>query len=115
MIRQEKGMARLGKVAAEIRRCLAGPVNELGRANALGIASITKVIVSPDLRNATVFVSFYSESNDAINFFEIANSKSYIFQRIIGDNTRLRRTPSLTFRLDEVCANDDSIERLLRV
>ena len=66
----------------------------------LGLISITGIKVSKDLANATVFYSHLgSESEQRKSYEKLRKSTSFI-KKELGKHIRLKRIPSLTFRLD---------------
>lgn len=65
-----------------------------------GLISVTKVQVSPDLAQATVFVSILPEEHENTSMKGIISATRFIQTRI-GKSVRLRRMPRLTFKLDE--------------
>ncbi len=105
---------RLARISSRIRRSIAGEVNDLGRSNNLGMVSITRVTVSPDLRKATVYFSLYGRDGQADRFIELVTLNSYFLQRVLGRKLRLKRTPSLVFVLDELLSKQQRLNQLLR-
>ncbi len=75
--------------------------------------SITAVEASPDLRQATVYVSSLAGqagSQDALAGLEHARG---FLRRELGNRLRLRITPNLSFRWDASLETGDRISRLL--
>ena len=62
--------------------------------------TITEVNVSPDLKNAKVYVMPLGGANklDALNSLSKASGR---LKKIISSNINLRQTPKLTFKIDE--------------
>ena len=114
MLEHQKEPSRKVRVSSEIRKTLAAQLNELGRNNKLGIASVTCVDTSPDLRNATVYVSVFGSDQQAEKYIEIVNQSSASLQKIISKRLRLKRTPSLQFVLDDVLNIEARLKELLR-
>ena len=104
----------MARVSSEIRKTLAAQLNEIGRNNKLGIASITCVDTSSDLRNATVYVSVFGSDHQAEKYIELVNQSSASLQKIISKRLRLKRTPSLQFVLDDVLNIEARLKELLR-
>lgn len=78
---------------------------------------ITRVEVSPDLRNARVYFSRYGEGHgeekevqEGLKGLERAAG---FLQGRIGERIRLKRTPRLRFEVDRNIAYSDEIDRLL--
>ena len=114
MVDHQKEPSRLSRVSSQIRKTLASQLNELGRNNKLGIASVTKVDISPDLRKATIYISVFASDQQAQKYIELVNQSSGSFQKIISTRLRLKRTPSLQFVLDDVLAMESRLKDLLR-
>ena len=70
--------------------------------------SISEVRVSPDLKNATAFVSLLGEG-DLDEVLPALNEEHQEFQKDIGQKLRLKFTPRVRFKYDE------SIERVSRL
>ncbi len=104
---------RVGEV---IRHVLAQML-ERGEANDPGLAgvsiTVTEVRISPDLRNATVFVMPLGGANrEAV--VESLNRAAPFFRRRIGGEVDLRRLPNLSFQIDSSFDTADRIDALLR-
>ena len=66
----------------------------------IGLVTITGVEVSPDLRQARVFVSvFGSERRQAKTMAGLAGAQRYL-QSLLARELRLKRTPQLSFEYD---------------
>jgi ribosome-binding factor A len=91
------------EIATIVREELKDP--RLGR----GLVSITEVNVSPDLRNATVFVSHLGEESERPGVLTALQHASHFLQNELLKRLDIRRVPELRFRLDP------SIERGARL
>lgn len=78
----------------------------------LELVTITHVGVAPDLRHATVEFSRLGEGEDAAG--EALAEHRPRLQAAIARQARLRRTPELSFRVDQVISSGARIEELLR-
>ena len=105
---------RLVRISSRIRKSIASEVNDIGRSNNLGMVSITKVTVSPDLRKAIIYFSLYGGETLTDRFIELVNLKSYFLQQVLGRKLRLKRTPSLIFVSDESLSKQQRLDQLLR-
>jgi len=75
----------------------------------LEFLTVTDVDVKPDLRSATVyFATLPPGARDALEGVRIA------LQRAIARQMRLKRTPQLTFALDEAFVRAGEIDEILR-
>ena len=66
-----------------------------------GLVSITEVDVSPDLRQAKVYVSVLGTEEEKLATFEALNAAARFLQRELRRRLKMRRTPELTFMQDE--------------
>ena len=90
----------------EISKLLEREVNDPRLSN---IISVTRVEISPDLRNAKVFVSVLGEESSKLEVIEGFNDASNFLRRKLSTYIRLRVIPHLSFYYD------DSIEQGARV
>ena len=78
--------------------------------------SVSKVIVSDDLRNADIHFSFYSEK-DTFNkkdcFKHLYKYKSQIKYKL-GNGLKLKYVPRINFELSDDDAYYDKISRMLK-
>ncbi|MBW3574421.1 MAG: ribosome-binding factor A [Actinobacteria bacterium] len=78
----------------------------------LELVTITHIGVDPDLRRAVVEFSRLGQGEDEA---AVALAEHRVrLQAAIGRQARLRRTPELSFRLDEAIRTAARIEQLLR-
>ena len=79
----------------------------------LSMATISRVDVSPDLREACVYVSRVGGEDEQRKTMEgFARAVGFIRGQL-GKRVKLRHTPSLTFKLDTAIADGVRISRLL--
>ena len=79
----------------------------------IGFVTVTSVETSPDLRTAKVFVSVLgSEAEREATLAGLRSSHGVIQSRIAAE-TRMKRTPTLTFRYDDTIERGMRISRLL--
>ena len=79
----------------------------------LSMATISRVDVSPDLREARVYVSRVGNENEQKETMEgFAHAVGFIRSQL-GKRVKLRHTPNLTFKLDTAIADGVRISRLL--
>ena len=74
--------------------------------------TVSKVKVSPDLQNATIFVSIFQASN-VKEIIDDLNKLSYQFRMVINRNVKLRSSPKISFRYDDTLEEVDRIEQLI--
>ena len=80
---------------------------------ALGLASVTEVEVSPDLRYGRVFISDLSEE-EARRVVDALQERRGRIRSYLGKRIRLRYTPELDFKYDDTAARAGRIEALLK-
>jgi ribosome-binding factor A len=106
---------RVERVAAQLRQEISEIMVRNLKDPRIGMASITEVKLSPDLRNATVKVSVVGEKNDresAISGLE--HAKGFIRHELGTRLSNLRFTPDLHFQLDEGVAYSVRVSQLLK-
>jgi ribosome-binding factor A len=101
---------RTARVNQVLREVVADALERLADADdRLRMATVTAVDTTPDLRNATVFLSSLPpEMADALDAHRGA------LQRAIGHEVRLKRTPHLAFAPDPAVASGERVEEILR-
>lgn len=80
----------------------------------IGLATVTRVKVSPDLRHARVFVTVLGDAEQRKKSLEGLRSAAGYARRSLGKRLHhLRRIPELTFDYDEGLEKGMRIEELL--
>jgi ribosome-binding factor A len=79
-----------------------------------GLVTVTGAKMSPDLREATVYVCMHSDGPERERTMEGLGAAAAYLQREVARNLRLRHTPHLRFVYDESVERGDRIDRLLR-
>jgi ribosome-binding factor A len=80
----------------------------------IGLATVTHVKVSPDLRHAHVFVSVLGDADQRKKSVEgLRSAASYARHSLSKRLHHLRRIPELTFEYDEGLEKEMRIEELL--
>lgn len=104
--------SRKVRVAEEIRRALAPMIGDWTREHKFGMASITDVDVSPDLKSCRVLVSLYG-CDDARDTIARLNEQGPRLRHALGQQLRLRSLPVLRFEHDDSIEQGDRITRML--
>jgi len=101
---------RTARVNQVLREVVADALERLADADdRLRMATVTAVETTPDLRNATVFLSSLpSDMAESLDAHRVA------LQRAIGHEVRLKRTPHLAFAPDPAVASGERVEEILR-
>src|SRR5689334_8351228 len=109
---------RLERVSSEIREILGSAVvrGEIKdpRVRDVGLITITHVRVSGDLREAKAsFIVHDADEATLERVREGLNSAAGYLRRQVGQQLRLKVTPTLTFEIDRVFEQEAKIDRLL--
>ena len=109
------GTHRVERVAEQLRQEISEIIIRELKDPRVGMATISEVKLSPDLRNATVKVSVVGEADSrqaAINGLD--HAKGFIRRELGSRLSNLRFAPELHFQLDEGVAYSVKISKLLR-
>lgn len=79
----------------------------------IGFVTVTSVETSPDLRTAKVFVSVLGSDEDREETLAGLRSSHGVLQTRIAAETRMKRTPTLTFHYDNTIEQGVRISQLL--
>ena len=79
----------------------------------IGFVTITGTSVSPDLRNARIFVSIMGDADARDGSIQALNSAAGFIRRSIFKRLRLRHSPIIEFVLDDSLDRSERIESLL--
>jgi ribosome-binding factor A len=100
-----------GEIRQEIGVMLAG---ELKDPRLTGFTTVTEVRVTPDLKQARVYISVMgSEAEQASTLKGLAAASGYI-RRELSERLRVRRAPEVNFVLDNSEEYGQRIEELIR-
>lgn len=101
---------RMTRVNELLRRVVGEAITELARDDEeIGFVTVTQVDTSPDLSSARVYVSVLGDEEARESTLEALTESHIALQAEIASQTRMKRTPTLTFRYD------DSPERGMRI
>jgi ribosome-binding factor A len=105
--------SRPDRVAEQIRQevsiLLAHAVHDPG----VGLVTITRVTVSPDLQLARVYYTQMGDARARQDTAKALGRATPFLRRQLGGRMRLRRVPELQFHFDESVEHQDRIERIL--
>src|SRR5438128_12165561 len=101
--------ARMRRVNEAVREIVSAHITEDVADPRIGFVTVTGVETSADLRSARVFVSVFgdAEQRDAA-LAGLSSARGYLQQRV-GEELRMKRTPTLEF------IHDDSIQEGMRI
>jgi len=102
-------MRRINEVLREV---IGAAIGELSDPR-IGFVTVTSVETSPDLRAAKVHVSVLGSEEEREATLTGLRSSHGVLQSAIAAETRMKRTPTLSFRYDETVEQGMRISRLL--
>ena len=101
--------SRMRRVNEAVREVLSGHIGEDLKDPRIGFVTVTGVETSPDLRHARVYVSVLGSDEEKDAALEGLRSSAGFLQSKVGQELRMKRTPTLEFHYD------DSIDRGMRI
>lgn len=103
---------RMLKVNSTLREVLAEEIERLND-NRLEMVSVTGVDTAPNLRHAIVYIDVLGSDNGegALDALQKAAKR---LQSVIGQEVRMKYTPTLEFAMDPGVTGGDRIDRILR-
>ena len=104
---------RMRRVNSVLREAVAEQVEDL-KDPRLGFVTVTGVETAPNLRHATVFYSVLGTPEEQASTQEALDAAAPRVSRTVGQQIRMKYTPTLTFRVDESIARGERIDQLLR-
>jgi len=103
-------MRRINEVLREVVGvAVAGELND----PRIGFVTVTSVETSPDLRTAKVFVSVLGDEDEREATLAGLRSSHGVIQSRIAAETRMKRTPTLTFHYDDTIEKASRVSELL--
>jgi ribosome-binding factor A len=106
---------RPARVAEEFRQELSALLARgLKDPRITGFVTVTGAKMSPDLKEATVYVSVHAGEKERAKTMEGLHAAATFLQREVARAIGLRNTPHLRFVYDESIERGDRIDRLLR-
>lgn len=103
---------RMRRINEVLREAIGAAISELSDPR-IGFVTVTSVDTSPDLRAAKVYVSVLGdEEARESSLAGLASSHGAIQARIAAE-TRMKRTPTLSFRYDPTVEQGVRISRML--
>ena len=100
-----------GEIRHEISAMLAG---ELKDPRLAGLATVTEVRVTPDLKRARVFVSVLGTEAEQSAMMEGLTAASGFIRHELSERPQMRRAPEVSFVLDHSEEYGNRIDELLR-
>lgn len=105
---------RIQQIESTLRRALAEVLqSKIADPRIVGLVSITKISVAPDLKNAYVYVSILPEKYEKRTIAGLRHATRHI-QRLTREKVALRAVPHFEFRLDESLKKQAAVEQAIR-
>ena len=109
-----KNTNRLDKVSEEFKREISMIIDrDIKNPNVTGLISVTKVKLSPDLKNARVYIIIINSKSKKNTLEGIKNATGFI-RTELARKVNLRYTPNIVFELDDSIEYGDRIENILK-
>ena len=102
-----QNIPRRARIAEEIHKSIAKTISTDLKGSQLGLITVTNVDVSPDYKNAKVYVTQLNDDTSPEKTIDYLSNKATYFKSNIAISLRLRTIPRLNF------IYDDSIQRAL--
>jgi ribosome-binding factor A len=100
------------RVNAALREVLSEGIGAL-KDPRIGFVTVTGVDTSPDLRQATVYVSVLGPERKRDATLVALQSSHGVLQQLVNRELRLKRTPQLTFQYDPTVERGVRLSRLI--
>lgn len=105
---------RMEKVGEEIKNKLNFVMSkDLSEISGLGLVTITKVLMTPDLKIAKVYLSFLGNKEPIDTCLEKINNKKKHIRYLLAKQIILRFMPDLNFYHDDTAEYADKMTKLL--
>ena len=105
--------ARMRRINEMLREVVGAAITTDLNDPRIGFVTVTSVETSPDLRAARVFVSVLGSAEEREASLKGLRSSHGVIQARIASETRMKRTPTLTFHYDETVEKGIRISKLL--
>jgi ribosome-binding factor A len=105
--------ARPERVGEELRQELSMLLLREVHDPGIGLVTLTRVKVSPDLQVARVFYTLIGAEKARAQTKKALDRATPFLRRQIGSRVRLRRVPELIFEFDRSVENQERIEKIL--
>jgi ribosome-binding factor A len=106
--------ARMRRVNEAVREVVSAHIAGDLKDPRIGFVTVTGVETSPDLRSARVFVSVLGDPPQREESLAALTAARGFLQAQVGQELRMKRTPTLAFVNDESIERGMRMERLLR-
>lgn len=105
---------RVERIAEQIREELSQMISTEVSDPGVGLVTVTRVKVTPDLSLARVFWTVLGEAKDRKDSAKALNRAVPYLRHLLSQRLTLRRSPEIKFQYDEAIAAQDRIERIIQ-
>ena len=105
--------SRPDRVAEEIRQELSTALLQEVHDPGIGLVTITRVKMTPDLQLARVYYTLLGDEQARVQTRKALERATPFLRRYVGSRVRLRRVPELRFEFDRSVEQQDRIEQIL--
>jgi ribosome-binding factor A len=105
--------ARMRRINEVLREVVGAAIGSELSDPRIGFVTVTSVETSPDLRTARVYVSVLGSEEEREATLSGLRSSRGVLQSRIAAETRMKRTPTVSFHYDETIEKGVRISRLL--
>jgi ribosome-binding factor A len=105
--------ARMRRINEVLREVVGAAIGSELSDPRIGFVTVTSVETSPDLRTARVYVSVLGSEEEREATLSGLRSSRGVLQSKIAAETRMKRTPTVSFHYDETIEQGVRISRLL--
>ena len=105
--------ARMRRINEVLREVVGAAIGSELSDPRIGFVTVTSVETSPDLRTAKVYVSVLGSAEEREATLSGLRSSRGVLQSKIAAETRMKRTPTVSFHYDETIEQGVRISRLL--
>jgi ribosome-binding factor A len=105
--------ARARRLAVRIRTIVASALETQVKDPRLGLVTVTDARVSPDLMDATVFYTVYGDDLERESSAAALESARGVLRSLVGRQTGVKNTPTLTFVHDQLPDGAKHLDDLL--
>ena len=78
------------------------------------LTSVTRVLLSPELGPAQIFVAIPSSEEDPYSVLKVLEKSSSYLRKRLSNMMNMKKTPKLTFVLDDNLAVENNLDIMLR-
>jgi ribosome-binding factor A len=105
---------RMRRVNEAIKEIIGNAISQDLKDPRIGFVTLTGVDTVPDLAHAKVFVSVYGKQAEKDDTLEALQHARPFLQRLIADELKMKRTPTLDFVYDQSVDQGMRIQAILK-